>query len=61
MNLLPAGKSVNHVHSICEGLKATSNPMELDLQTAVSQYIGAWYLTCVPWKGNEFLATELSC
>lgn len=48
MNVLAAVKSVNHVHSICEGLKATSNLMELDLQTAVSQHIGAGYLTCVP-------------
>lgn len=50
MNVLPAGKSVNHVHSICEGLKATSNLMELDLPTAVSQDIDAEYLTLCPGK-----------
>lgn len=61
MNVLPACRFVNHVYSICVGLKATSNPMELDMQTAVSQHIGAGYWTCVPWKGNELLATELSC
>lgn len=43
LNVLPACRFVNHVYIICVGLKATSNPMGLDLQTAVSQHIGAGY------------------
>ena len=35
ISILPSYKSLNHLHSACGGLKGTSDPLELELQTVL--------------------------